>query len=151
MEYPDQCIRGIPNEKCLYEDSLLEGNPVARLTLYPFPKEHCRDNGWIPESINWMFDVKAIDFTFEQKDVDEELQFKVGIAILSFIELKKLKRKHKNFFCYEKDPIKNNHYHGNLLLKDGIKKERKRMICDVLANSSEIRLRKNYQSTETCT
>lgn len=151
MEYPEQCIRGIPDEKCLYEDSLLEGNPVARLTLYPFHKEHCRDNGWIPESINWMFDADAIDFTFNQKNAEEELQFKVGIAILSLIELNKLKRKHRSFFCYEKDPIKNCPYHGNLLLKAGIKKERKRMICDVLANNSEIKLREDYQSAETCT
>jgi len=151
MEYPGQCIRGIPNEDCLYEDSLLEGNPIARLTLYPFPKEHCKDNGWIPESINWMFDVKAIDFTLEQKNEDGELQFKVGVAILSLIELRRIKRKHRSFFSYDKDPIENNPYHGNLLLKADIKKERKRMICDVLAHSSEIRLRKNYQSTETCT
>lgn len=151
MEYPDQCIRGIPNENCLYEDSLLEGSPVARLTLYPFPKENCRDDGWVEESINWMFDVKVIDFTFKQKNDDGELQFTVGIAILSLVELNRIKRKHSNFFHYEKDPIENNHYHGNLLLKADIRTERKRMIRDVLANSSEIKLRKDYQSTETCT
>lgn len=149
MEYPDQCIRGIINEKCLLEGSLLEGNPVARLTLYPFPKENCRDDGWIEESINWMVDVKAIDFTFEQKNDDGELQFTVGIAILSLIELNRIKRKHRNFFYYERRYKKNNKYHGNLLLKADIKKERKRMIRDVLANSSEITLREDYQSTET--
>lgn len=150
MECPDRCIRGIPNENCLLEGSLSEGNPIARLTLYPFPKERCRDDGWIAESINWMFDVKAIDFTFKQMKEDGKLQFSVGIAILSLIELNKIKRKHRNFFYYEKDPTKDNHYHGNLLLKADIKKERKRMICDVLANNSEIKLRKNHQSKETC-
>jgi len=144
MECPDQCIRGIPNEDCLYKESLLEGNPQARLTLYPFPKERRRDDGWIEESINWMFDVKAIEFTLNQEDDDGKLQFPVGLAILPLIELNKIRRKHRIFFSYEPDPIKNNKYHGNLLLNSVIKPERKRMIRDVLAYHSEIKLQENY-------
>jgi hypothetical protein len=140
MEFPDHCIRGIPNSACL-----VEGRPIAYLTLFEFHRHSSKEQGWKEESINWMDDEDAIDFTLRQTNADGELQFKVGVAILPHIELNKLKKRHTGFFDYERRPIEGNTYHGNLLLSDSIRKERKTLIRARLANMSEVVLQSDIQ------
>jgi len=92
-----------------------------------------------------MADEDAIAFTLKQTNEDGSLQFKVGIAILAHIELNKLKKHHEDLFDYERRPMEGNKYHGNLLLRDGLRKERKNMIRSALAIMSEVILRENIQ------
>lgn len=138
MEYPDRCIRGIPNNDCL-EDNLL-----ANLNFFPFQSNRSREDGWIPESINWMDNDGVIDFTLCQKKEDGQEQFRVGVAILLRIDLDKLKRHSglAEFFCYERSPLTNNNYHGNILVSNKVSKTRKNMIRSALALASEVHLRK---------
>jgi hypothetical protein len=143
-DFPDNCIRGIPNHNCLLDDKA-----TAYLTLFDFPGDRPRQDGWIEESINWMDDQHAIDFTLRQtKDDGRSLQFNVGVAVLSRSELNKIRRRHTDFFGYERARTEDNVYHGNLLLKADIRKERKTMIRAKLADISEIHLRENVQATQ---
>jgi hypothetical protein len=141
MEYPDRCIRGILNSACL-----LEGAPVAYLTLFEFHGHSSKEGGWKEESINWMDDEGAIDFTLKQTNEDGDLQFKIGVAILPHVELNRLKKRHIGFFDYERRSIEGNRYHGNLLLRDSIKRQRKTLIRAALAHMSEVILREDNQA-----
>jgi len=138
MVYPDRCIRGILN------DSWLEDSSCANIQLFQFDSNKCRDDGWIPESINWMDNEEVILFTLNQKnDGQDQYQFGTGIAILFRRELDMLKRKtgFTEFFDYERSPLPKNDYHGNILLKDTIPGRMKTMIRNILAFYSEVRLR----------
>lgn len=92
-----------------------------------------------------MDDQYAIDFTLRQTKDDGSLQFKVGVAVLPRFELNKIRKRHADFFEYERARTENNIYHGNLLLKADIRKERKTMIRAKLADISEIRLREDIR------
>jgi len=93
------------------------------------------NNVWGKESINWMDDEKALDFTLNQKK-NERLQFKVGAAILPRAAIDRINKFYglTRPIRYERDPIKNvNPYHGNLLLKDDTVGATKTMIRCQLA------------------
>ena len=129
MSYPDNCIRGISDPHCL-----LEGGTVVSLHLFNFQKSP-NNNGWSKESINWMDDEKALDFTLNQEK-NERLQFKVGAAILPRADIDRINKRHSQTrpLSYERKPIENvNPYHGNLLLKDDIGNPEKTMIRVQLA------------------
>ena len=141
MGFPDNCIRGIKNERCLLEDGI-----TPNVTLFEFHDNAGKDN-WVRESINWMDDQQAIDFTWRQINADDgTLQFPVGIAILLLTELNRIKRRHFGFFDYEREVLEANSYHGNLLLKAGIEKQRKTLVRAALANNSKVHLQKDRLS-----
>ncbi len=112
MTFPLQCIRGIPNESFL-----LSGREVGSHLFY-FQPEYKRTDRWVEQSINWKDDDAAINFTLEQTK-DGEIQFKGGIAIISREQVDSLKNLSgiKDTLAYERDPLVDNRYHGNLLLK----------------------------------
>lgn len=149
MTYPNECIRGIPNKDCLH--TLVDGSYVASTSLFSFPKNRCRCDGWIEESINWMDDEHALEITLNQKKEDGELQFKIGIAIIQRTELDRVKKKYGGLLNYERQPIQENldqgtaanPYHGNVLLKRDMTSSLKSQIRALLADRAEVRLRKN--------
>ena len=135
MPYPDRCIRGISNLDCVKGE-------VVYLTLFDFHNSANKD-GIVEESINWMDDEYAEEFTFNQTRKNGVPEFKVGIAILLRSNLDIIK-KHlffRGYFDYERksiqaDPdqgIQANPYHGNLLLKDSIGNRLKHMLRVQLA------------------
>lgn len=142
MPFPDKCIRGIPN------DSFLLEGPLVSSTLFPFDSNRSKEDGWIPESINWMDHGKVISFTLEQKKENGEEQFHAGVAILPRNEMDRLKRRAgiTGFFDYERSPLPNNDCHGNILLKKTIPPTLKTMIRAALALSSEVLLRPENKS-----
>lgn len=134
MTLPDKCIRGIPNSNCLE----VEGSHVANVCLFEFRSNPNRVDSWNEVSISWMDNEHVIEFTLKQKNDQEELRFKVGVAILPLVELKKLRNRHPEFFHYERQPLPSNNYHGNLLLNHDTNKTRRNLIRAGLANCSEI-------------
>ena len=141
MTYPDNCIKGIPNDDCLetFGDSV-----VANVKLFCFPKDPCRPDGWIEESVNWMDDEKALPFTLRQtrdseetKD-SEELQFKAGVAILPRAELDRLKKRYYGLLDYERAPLETNSYHGNVLLKGSFPKLLRTQMRALLAHAAQV-------------
>jgi len=137
MPIPDNCIRGIPKSTCL------EDRSTANLTLFEFRHNPDRADRWNELSINWMDDEHTIDFTLQQKNDEKELLFMVGVAILPLFDLDKIRKRHTNFFHYERQSKPNNGYHGNLLLNDDTSKTRKTLIRAGLANRSEIHRRED--------
>ena len=85
----------------------------------------------------------AIHLTLSQTKESGELQFKTGIGVLARTELDKIKKKHYGFFDYERSPIQDNPYHGNLLLDGSAEKPRRTLIRAVLANAVEITRRED--------
>jgi len=136
MALPDKCIRGIPN------DTYLEDGLLVSYNLFPFDKTRCRQDGWVPESINWMDNENVIGFTLSQKKENGEEQFKAGVAILFRDELDKLKRRTgiTEILDYERSPLPTNDYHGNILLRNGISSTLKTMVRSALALASEVHL-----------
>ena len=135
--FPDKCIRGIINRSCLEDDY------TASINLFPFHDHGCRTDGWIPESINWIDHKNVISFTLNRRNVDGELQFTVGIAVLPRNELDRLRRRtgFLDGLKYERDPLPENDYHGNILLSNSLSKTKKRMIRDALAVYADVQLR----------
>lgn len=112
MQYPDNCIKGIPNATFLVEDGSIGSH------LFHFKDENCRDDGWIEQSINWEDDDRAVEFTLNQKKEDGSFQFTAGLVIIPRDEIDRLNRRPtvNGVLSYERQPLVNNPYHGNILL-----------------------------------
>jgi hypothetical protein len=87
-------------------------------------------------SINWEDDPQAVTLLLEQKkEGTEELMFKFGYARLP-LNLVRMTLKsmitHK-YLDFERKPLKNNPYHGNILILGNINKKEKIMIQNCLA------------------
>ena len=71
----------------------------------------------------------------------QELQFKAGAAELDRADLTRILKIHfigKNL-KYERRPTKSNKYHGNILVKDNLNKQIKRIIkCSLSSLATEI-------------
>lgn len=129
MQFPDNCIKGIPNSDFLIED----GTPGSH--LFHFKEDHRRDDGWIEQSINWEDDEQAIEFTLNQQKEDGSLQFKGGAAIIPRDEIDRLNKRPtiNGLLSYEKQPLEQNPYHGNLLLSKNVPRPTMKKIAAGLA------------------
>lgn len=133
MEYPESCIKGIPNL-----DFVIMGQVAP--TLFAFQENRVRVDNFIEESINWNDDDLAIGFTLSQTKEDGTFQFKFGVAILPLIKIDELRNRPSfiDILTYERQPLQGNRYHGNILVKSRIHTHQKRLICAGLALSSQI-------------
>lgn len=132
MNYPDRCLRGVPNDSFLVEDGTVGSQ------LFHFKVEHKRADGLIEESINWEDDRFAIKYTLKQRierKFKRELQFKAGIAIIERKEIDRLMRQLpvKGRLVYERQRLENNPYHGNILLDGDVPTPIMKMIAAGLA------------------
>ncbi|NQS97962.1 MAG: hypothetical protein HQ591_05870 [candidate division Zixibacteria bacterium] len=130
IDYPDNCLKGIPNRDFLFGDGTIATH------LFYFESEDAREDGWKEQSINWEDDESAIDFTLNQKK-DGDLQFKAGIAILPRKAIDRINRSPmvNGVLSYERKRTENNHnpYHGNILLKNDVIKSKMKQIAASLA------------------
>ena len=140
MDYPEKCIRGIPNNNYIEDDY-----PNAEL-FKQFDENPERTDDYNEISINWDDDDGAINTIMAQKKKDsQEYQFKIGGAIISKSELDRLLKKPqiKNKLSYERAEIPGNKYHGNILLKKDTSKSLRNMIASNLALCVESVVRRN--------
>jgi hypothetical protein len=112
MEFPDNCIRGIPNDSFV-RDGLIGTD------LFHFKERDAREDGWAEQSVNWQDDDLAIEFSLAQRKENGELHFKAGVALVSRIELDRIRQKWVKLgvISYERQPLDGNLYHGNILLQ----------------------------------
>lgn len=122
MTFPENCLRGIPNNDLVTQD----GVPSSNL-FYPMNN--------LEVSINWEDDQNALLFTLSQKRDDNEFQFKYGVAILPLVKIDEIINE-----CFlqepisiNREPLEDNPYHGNIVYKESLTKEAKRMIAGMLA------------------
>ncbi len=132
-DYPEQCIKGIPNENYLFE------NEIVLAELFSFQDRGQRNDGWIEESINWDDDEKVVSFTLMQVK-NGESHFKGGVALIKTEELERLKRRlpYKDRISYERQELIDNKYHGNLLMQNTLPKNVKRAIAGHLATLCQL-------------
>lgn len=129
MTFPDSCLRGIPNTSYLVEDGSVGAH------LFHFEDKSTRDDEWIEQSISWEDDSAALALTLNQKKENGELQFKAGAVRIPRDELDRLSRQPTvtGFISYERRPLENNPYHGNLLLRSGVPKPTMKKIAAGIA------------------
>ena len=127
--YPDRCIRGIPDNSFLTDDGSIGTH------LFYFFDKHNRDDGWVEQSINWEDDDTVIEFSLQQKKVDGSLQFKAGIVLIPREEVDRLNNLPtvKGLISYERRPLEDNSYHGNILLKSSLPRPTMKKIAAGLA------------------
>jgi hypothetical protein len=141
MKFPFNYIKGIPNNDFMVKEDCSIGS-----NLFYFNLENVRSDGWIEQSINWEDNDTVIDFTLAQEKADGTLQFKAGIAIFPRDEIDRLNRQPtlKGLLSYERQPLENNPFHGNILLKSGVPKlTMKKIAAGIALTVSEINLRNN--------
>ncbi len=126
MSYPDNCIRGISVTDHLTQEG------TASTALFQF-KERTNDN-WSELSINWD-DGNVLEFTFTQRKDDGELQFNVGAVVIPTNKIDDLINlpTASGHLAYERQPLPDNRYHGNILLNSNISKPLKTMLRAGLA------------------
>ena len=127
MTYLDNFLKGIPNSTFL-----IERNKVA---THLFFFNQVREDGALQQSINWEDDKNAIDFTLLQTKPDGDLQFKSGIAQVPIREIDKLNMRPtvNGVLSYEREPLPENKYHGNLIIMRRVKKPQMRQIAAGIA------------------
>lgn len=125
--YPKEFLRGIANKDFIID------NGCILCTAFQFD-DVARSDGYREASINWLDDDGAITLALNQRKENGKIQFPGGVAR---IDLNYTKMILHNFsqadFSYERAPLENNKYHGNLLLANSLSKQIRLMIMNGLA------------------
>ena len=120
--YPQNMLRGISSKNFILEGILTEE---------AFNLDPVREDGYCEISVTWYDNQDAFNVIMAQKsDRRDEIQFKAGVAELDRIEIATKMKAHflSENLSYERRPTSNNQYHGNLLVKNSISKQMKRLI-----------------------
>ena len=131
MAFPDHCIRGIPHKGYVNPDGTIGAH------LFFFVGKDAGD-GWLRESINWQDDDSALDFTCNQTKTDGSPQF-TGACTVPRLDLDRLGLSplSPGLLSYERQPVPENGFHGNLLFRAGVEKLTMKMFGASLALAVE--------------
>ena len=132
MSYPDKLLRGIPNRTYLDED--------GRVTVSIFQfSDNVREDGFTEASINWIDDDFAVEHALKQTKSDGNIQFSAGVAIMlrEWVDDTICRPMFEGLLDYERAPLEDNRYHGNLLRKGNEKKSARNIIAASLAMAVE--------------
>lgn len=112
MSYPDHFVRGVRDRS-----HVPNGGPTNPALFYFDRKSGTLDNAW-EMSINWQDNYAVIAFTLDQRRTDGEHEFKVGCIVVSRQAVDGLAKlpTMRRVLSYERKPVDDNPYHGNLLL-----------------------------------
>ena len=109
-EYPENLLRGISSSTYVTE------NGMVLVGAFQFSERPKRSDDLTDMSINWEYDQDAVQFTLNQTKNDRP-QYPGGVAILVREEIDRWKLNTAyNQLSYEKQPLSDNRYHGNLLI-----------------------------------
>lgn len=130
IEYPDYAFRGLTDKNHIN----IEFNRILG-EAFCFDGKHPNEDGYDELSINWDDDENSLDNLKIQKKANADtLKYGNGIVRIPTSKLKEMKNRYKGYFTYERKPVENNDYHGNLLLNfDGMNKQMRRLISNELA------------------
>lgn len=141
-EFPNEFIRGISssNEQFITP----EGYPTQAAFKFDDYSKNCRKDDYCELSINWVDDEGAVDVLLNQVNTKKNcLQFCGGYCRFKRQVLKEVFRAYisNKHVSYERRPIEadpdsgivENHYHGNILMKNQLSKSAKTNIQVALA------------------
>ena len=125
--YPEFFLRGLSSCDCICGGLIT----AAAFQFIPFE----RSDNMLEASINWMDDEGAIDVALSQKKKDsDKVQFSAGLAKINLKLVQQFLVNIQNSdFSYERAPLNENKYHGNLLLRADVPKQIRTMIINGLA------------------
>lgn len=129
--FPENFLRGFNMKDCFTSEHNIA---TAAFQFSDFTNN--RSDNYHEASINWEDDKKAVTLLLEQKkEGTEEKMFKYGYARLPLNHVKMILKSliDKNYLAFERRPLENNPYHGNILIIGDIKKQEKTMIQNCLA------------------
>lgn len=123
MNYPPTCLRGIANFPDCIDSNGRPNERIFRPHSSQFPNEH----GWLEFSINWEDDDTVEELTRNQRKTDNTIHFVKGVIRMSREKVDHLKKNQPcmGFLDYERHPLENNPYHGNLLIRNVLKSDGK--------------------------
>ena len=137
MNFPSKCLRGLSTQ-----ESVSSQGRVTQHAFF-FKKESNNSQGQLENSVNWFDDDGVIQLSHLQTRADGQPQFKFGLALFSTDQL--------NFICnqphilgklmYERAPMPDNKYHGNLLLDQTYSDADMKTLAGFLAAISTLRTR----------
>ncbi len=124
--YPKEFLRGISNKDFIENGHVL-------YTAFQFD-DTGRDDGNREASINWLDDDGAITMALSQKKENGKFQFPGGVARIDLDFAKMILHNFAQIgFSYERAPLENNKYHGNLLVANSLPKQTRQMLMTGLA------------------
>lgn len=129
MEYSEYLLRGIPTD-----DWVQDG--IITAAAFQFNDSHMK-NGWMAQSVCWEDDDSVCSCMFQQKKPGNDyFQFNAGIARLHRESIHYINRLNmlRDIISYDREPLEDNPYHGNLLLSVQSNRTQRRMISVQLAS-----------------
>ena len=129
MNFPDNLIRGVPNDTYVNADGSVGSH------LFYFTEGIGRSDGWTDLSVNWEDTDSVVEFTLNQRKSDGDFQFRGGATILPREEVDRLNNRPtiKGLLSYERQPEPDNPFHGNILLRANTSKPTMKLIAAGLA------------------
>ena len=125
-EFPDEFIRGISSKDFIQ-------NGLVLSSAFQF-EDFRRTDNMSEASINWVDDEGAVELALNQKKDNGKLQFSAGVTRLELETVKLFLRSiPPEVFSYERAPLEDNVYHGNLLIDSKVNKQIRQLIMNGLA------------------
>lgn len=145
-DFPKTFLRGLKGKTVITEEGYVQSEAFS----FDTNKDRTKDN-MLEMSINWEDCNEAVDLLLCQKKEDGVTdKFDVGFCRFLTEKLEEWFGLHKENkdFDYERYPLENNPYHGNLLLSPNVKTSIRRNITYTLANmaTTDLYLRDSNQS-----
>lgn len=125
VEFPPTCLRGIPNKEPQYFSTT---GDVTGYIFRPHSEQNPNKKGWYELSINWEDDSTVEKFTQQTLKDDGSLKYIGGVARVGRSRIEKLGKEEQfnGYINFERSPLPENSFHGNLLLhQDKVKQASK--------------------------
>ena len=128
-EYSDNLLRGLSAD-----DWVSDGLVTWAAFQIKFEPPFLR-NGCAAQSICWEDDASVIDLMMQQKK-DGHIRFRAGIARLPREDVDHIMKlpPFRDILSYEREPLPDNKYHGNLLESPDINRTQRKLLPAVIAS-----------------
>jgi hypothetical protein len=133
MDFPDNCLRGVRKQEFITP----EGG-VSSAVFHPdFRTSESRADGGAELSINWEDNETVLEFTINLKS-NGYYQFAYGAVRLPRQEIDHINRFPSSMdgLSYERAPLPDNPYHGNIVFRQDLSKPTVKMVAAALALAS---------------
>ncbi len=136
---PDSFFRGFSHPGCFTPEGFITNEGFK----FDLPVESPRSDSFEEASINWKDDEHALRILCLQRSKKNDIQFKYGYSELKLSDVTLQLRPFLSYFDYERKPLINNPYHGNLLIDRTVSGQTKKMMRDALATVASMNYHKH--------
>jgi hypothetical protein len=115
VDYPPTCLRGIPNKEPQYFSTT---GDITGYIFRPHSEQKPNKAGWYELSINWEDDDTVEKFTLQTLRDNGSIKYKGGVARVGRNRIERLGKieQFNGYIGYERSPLPDNPFHGNVLL-----------------------------------